>query len=230
MRLRALSCCRLPARPSVRKKKQLPKLKTNRLVKLRDVSMRSIVPALQASRAGAHRRARPAALATPFTPPPEIHIGFLPRPARAAVLRCPAASARCLRGCPPPHHPAPGSGLQASHHLPCLLAPCQGPADIPDVNPRRLTLTFRVTKGAATGWDGKTENMLTQDAPYAVKVEGEGDREEQSGEGCCAQRFAQRRGSVFCLTPPANQSRRSLAVAPAPTGPPPASSCRSALI
>jgi hypothetical protein len=42
--------------------------------------------------------------------------------------------------------------------------------DIPDRNPQALTLSLWVTKGTATGWEGKTENMLTSDAPYAVKV------------------------------------------------------------
>jgi hypothetical protein len=139
------------------KKTQLPKLKTNRLVKLRDVSMRSVVPALQASRAPSSRFLYPAA-AEP--PPPLRRAVLLSRAVRLPAL---AASPATHRQHPPPSPDDPFGLLRPA-------SPCQGPIDIPDPNPRRLTLTFRVTKGTATGWDGKTENMLTQEAPYAVKV------------------------------------------------------------
>jgi hypothetical protein len=147
----------LPA-PLSRFPEQLPKLKTNRLVKLRNVNMRPVAPALSVRALPRpdppRRRPPPAARGTPcarHTPP-----------RGTPSLSAPAPTVLSLFGHlhTRPHPPS-------RRLLPC---PSQGPIDFPDRNPKALTLTFKITKGAATGWDGKTENMLTTDAPYAVKV------------------------------------------------------------
>jgi hypothetical protein len=131
---------------------------------------------------------------------------------------------------PAPHTP---------HHFPrSLTVACrpgspplhpQGPYDIPDRNPKALTLSFKITKGAATGWDGKTENMLTREAPYAVKVR----------KRVCKRAFANC-GGVFFFPRARWPARASAAPArvkmrhglklphPAPSPPPPPLPCPAA--